>query len=605
MAVPAQPPEDDDNDVGAASGDRGPEGYDEARLDDHHAALRKGGDADDGGEHYDDYDDDDVDADEIVAVDADDYDPDAEAEALAAAQAAAEASGPPDPRDVVYLQLRGRRRFCVPSAVLGRVPDSLLVALFPSGLVPFFPAPSPPPPPPPSDAAGKAADNDDDVDEDAATAATPLPALDALQEPETPFDPPHDNRQPPASPLPEAPAPQSNPYVGPPGNGEAPDAFASTSAALWSSTAAAGRSPTADYDHDLLRPFFDPESPILELDYVDDLKFVESDLDPGLFSYVVDCIRRLLIENERRRIRMIGPSPASGLERVATGSSTGELAETCSSGSLADIELHHPDHFHKAMQEYSAEQAQPALATILGDPGTESSADLDELTSRPVESILVLREETEFFVIPRDSTASSIRSGSTGPPPSSAPHVPTASATARPSTGDRPALHPFLSHANNNSHNSNRNHHRSDSGIDSAANDCGGLLNPSRAAESSTPGARSRRRNRRHHRSRSAASSRLSHDHPSTGSSSCPALPPAATTAVAAPATPAPAPPTPAPLGSASARSASRTWSDRDDSADLTAALKRYCGAFLARRTLVGDAFSFAEPTDLAAATAP
>ncbi|KAJ1553921.1 hypothetical protein HK405_006510, partial [Cladochytrium tenue] len=43
------------------------------------------------------------------------------------------------------------------------------------------------------------------------------------------------------------------------------------------------------------------------------------------------------------------------------------------------------------------------------------------------------------------------------------------------------------------------------------------------------------------------------------------------------------------PLGSALARSASRTWSVRDDSADLTAAVKRYCGAFLACRTLAGD----------------
>ncbi|KAJ3209992.1 hypothetical protein HDU67_005763, partial [Dinochytrium kinnereticum] len=48
----------------------------------------------------------------------------------------------PGPRstDVVYLSLRGTR-FCVSSEILGLFPDSVLMSLFPAGLIAFFPAP--------------------------------------------------------------------------------------------------------------------------------------------------------------------------------------------------------------------------------------------------------------------------------------------------------------------------------------------------------------------------------------------------------------------------------------------------------------------------------
>ncbi|KAI8847545.1 hypothetical protein BC829DRAFT_238828 [Chytridium lagenaria] len=47
----------------------------------------------------------------------------------------------PKPTDVVYLKLRGTR-FRVPSEILGLLPDSMLLSLFPTGLIAFYPGPS-------------------------------------------------------------------------------------------------------------------------------------------------------------------------------------------------------------------------------------------------------------------------------------------------------------------------------------------------------------------------------------------------------------------------------------------------------------------------------
>ncbi|KAJ3108976.1 hypothetical protein HDU97_009709 [Phlyctochytrium planicorne] len=61
-------------------------------------------------------------------------------ESFDASQRSGDAPSPfgPKPQDVVYVQLRGKR-FRIPSEILGLLPDSLLMTLFPSGLIAFYP----------------------------------------------------------------------------------------------------------------------------------------------------------------------------------------------------------------------------------------------------------------------------------------------------------------------------------------------------------------------------------------------------------------------------------------------------------------------------------
>ncbi|KAI9324427.1 hypothetical protein DFJ73DRAFT_872571, partial [Zopfochytrium polystomum] len=393
------------------------------------------------------------------------------AAAVASSNSGVASGGIGGPRldDVVYLAVRGRR-FCVSSAVLGHFPDSILMALFPSGLVPFFPAPHFPnqlPLNPTSPQSAHTANYSAEATSQSVNSQLPV-------EPES--------------------SGARDAVVFPPSMNEMDREchscrlpmlrksvlFHVHSGVCKCSDAISIPDLLHKADHDLSRPFFDPESQLLELHKLEASKFVRCDLDPNLFAYVVASLRRFLLENESRRQMVLvgkqeGTEGAGGSSDDETGAA--DRTDTVSDGSMEDFDLSahspHPERQHNGCSHTDLERTEdtPALASVLGAPQSSASSALlpsppvgqpvgdppaPALTSTPssspmptapslqpppVEALLVLREETEFFVIPHENNFSPARSSSlclAGSPASATVHSHTVESSSEGVEGGAP-----------------------------------------------------------------------------------------------------------------------------------------------------------------------
>ncbi|KAJ3105497.1 hypothetical protein HDU96_008564 [Phlyctochytrium bullatum] len=249
----------------------------------------------------------DIDSDQDPSIDNDDpnlpashtEDHEEDPESLEAQEATA--SGPRS-TDVVYLNLRGIR-FCVSSEVLSLFPDSILMALFPSGLIAFFPAPTDPP--------------------------------------------------------------------------EASQSFFCCS--RLDTPVRAGAVDNQD-------PTTAPSSPTAWLDQVEDFKVLQVDFDPHLFHYMTRSFRMLLERNARARdVERAMAEQSSGLG-LAPGGAAAAIPSVVLAATAGDVADHRP--------------TTPAPTDDDDDDGDE-----DHRPNNAVETVLILREELEFFVIGPDGPA--------------------------------------------------------------------------------------------------------------------------------------------------------------------------------------------------------